>query len=481
MARRATRLGGDDRPAGRPPRARTRPCASRRPSPRRFADALAHVAAPTQSPRRPRSWPARVARADVVLRPTNLAPSASTIRLNAPPRRPRALAEEPQPPAPPPSPRGGGGRERRVRDEGAEPAVRARVRARAEPLERRQQPEDRPVLASARDPQLDDRHAELVVGHLILESLGRLVEAVAVGQAERAQRSRACAPRAARAATGRRSRAGHRGNALQPHRRACPPRVYARAGRDPGSGSWLRWMMAASTNWFLALLFASAARSSSARCRREPARARGLAASSVLVRLLAPAAGARRRQRRRCRRCAASARSSPARTRGRPRDGRCAVPRGRRRDDGGATRRAAPRRRPRSPRERGGRRRRRRRWSLEVPPLDLGSLKSVAAGDARHARGDPAVDVLVLNAGVMAIPERSVTVDGLERHFVNHPGHLRHRAALARRAQGVAGGGAARASSSSRPTRTRRASCGSTTSSARRRQPRPTASPFCLV
>ena len=64
--------------------------------------------------------------------------------------------------------------------------------------------------------------------------------------------------------------------------------------------------------------------------------------------------------------------------------------------------------------------------SLEVLPLDLGSLKSVAAfADAWHARGDPPVDVLVLNAGVMAIPERSTTVDGLERHFaVNHLGHF---------------------------------------------------------
>jgi NAD(P)-dependent dehydrogenase (short-subunit alcohol dehydrogenase family) len=63
------------------------------------------------------------------------------------------------------------------------------------------------------------------------------------------------------------------------------------------------------------------------------------------------------------------------------------------------------------------------RASLDVIPLDLASLASVAeaaAGiTARHER----VDLLVNNAGLMAIPERR-TQDGFEMQFgVNHLGH----------------------------------------------------------
>jgi NAD(P)-dependent dehydrogenase (short-subunit alcohol dehydrogenase family) len=61
--------------------------------------------------------------------------------------------------------------------------------------------------------------------------------------------------------------------------------------------------------------------------------------------------------------------------------------------------------------------------SVEVVALDLASLDSVrqaaAAIASRHAR----VDVLVNNAGVMAVPEGR-TVDGFETHLgVNHLGH----------------------------------------------------------
>src|SRR5918998_1872180 len=60
---------------------------------------------------------------------------------------------------------------------------------------------------------------------------------------------------------------------------------------------------------------------------------------------------------------------------------------------------------------------------LEVVPLDLGDLSSVAAAArsvlARHER----VDLLVDNAGVMAMPRRT-TADGFEVQFgVNHLGH----------------------------------------------------------
>src|ERR671917_1038244 len=60
---------------------------------------------------------------------------------------------------------------------------------------------------------------------------------------------------------------------------------------------------------------------------------------------------------------------------------------------------------------------------LEVVPLDLSHLSSVAAAARsvldRHER----VDLLVNNAGVMAMPQRT-TVDGFEMQFgVNHLGH----------------------------------------------------------
>jgi NAD(P)-dependent dehydrogenase (short-subunit alcohol dehydrogenase family) len=61
--------------------------------------------------------------------------------------------------------------------------------------------------------------------------------------------------------------------------------------------------------------------------------------------------------------------------------------------------------------------------SLEVVPLDLGDLSSVAAAADRVLTGHQRVDLLVNNAGVMAMPQRT-TSDGFEMQFgVNHLGH----------------------------------------------------------
>ena len=62
--------------------------------------------------------------------------------------------------------------------------------------------------------------------------------------------------------------------------------------------------------------------------------------------------------------------------------------------------------------------------SLEVVPLDLGSLVSVRAAGEQIAAAHGTVDLLVNNAGVMGIPERR-TVDGFEMQFgVDHLGHF---------------------------------------------------------
>jgi NAD(P)-dependent dehydrogenase (short-subunit alcohol dehydrogenase family) len=61
--------------------------------------------------------------------------------------------------------------------------------------------------------------------------------------------------------------------------------------------------------------------------------------------------------------------------------------------------------------------------SLEVVPLDLGDLSSVAAAAQKVLAGHERVDLLVNNAGLMAMPQRE-TVDGFEMQFgVNHLGH----------------------------------------------------------
>ena len=61
--------------------------------------------------------------------------------------------------------------------------------------------------------------------------------------------------------------------------------------------------------------------------------------------------------------------------------------------------------------------------SLEVVPLDLGSLAVVAEAAQQILAAHERVDLLVNNAGVMAMPERT-TVDGFEMQLgVDHLGH----------------------------------------------------------
>src|SRR5918994_7932722 len=61
--------------------------------------------------------------------------------------------------------------------------------------------------------------------------------------------------------------------------------------------------------------------------------------------------------------------------------------------------------------------------SLEVVPLDLGSLASVREAAGRILAAHEKIDILVNNAGVMGIPERR-TVDGFEMQLgVDHLGH----------------------------------------------------------
>ncbi|HEX2679290.1 MAG TPA: SDR family NAD(P)-dependent oxidoreductase, partial [Polyangiales bacterium] len=62
--------------------------------------------------------------------------------------------------------------------------------------------------------------------------------------------------------------------------------------------------------------------------------------------------------------------------------------------------------------------------NVTVRALDLGSLASVRAFAARFAAEHAKLDVLVNNAGVMAIP-RTLTSDGFEMQLgVNHFGHF---------------------------------------------------------
>ncbi len=61
--------------------------------------------------------------------------------------------------------------------------------------------------------------------------------------------------------------------------------------------------------------------------------------------------------------------------------------------------------------------------SLEVRPLDLASLASVEKFAAGLA-GEPRLDLLGNNAGLMAV-DRGLTADGFETHMgVNHLGHF---------------------------------------------------------
>lgn len=62
--------------------------------------------------------------------------------------------------------------------------------------------------------------------------------------------------------------------------------------------------------------------------------------------------------------------------------------------------------------------------SVEVVPLDLGSLASVREAAEQITKSHQRIDLLVNNAGVMAMPERR-TADGFEMQFgVDHLGHF---------------------------------------------------------
>lgn len=68
--------------------------------------------------------------------------------------------------------------------------------------------------------------------------------------------------------------------------------------------------------------------------------------------------------------------------------------------------------------------------STEIVPLDLGSLASVADAADQIVAAHPTIDVLVNNAGLMAMPERR-TEDGFEMQFgVDHLGHFAFTAHL---------------------------------------------------
>jgi NAD(P)-dependent dehydrogenase (short-subunit alcohol dehydrogenase family) len=63
--------------------------------------------------------------------------------------------------------------------------------------------------------------------------------------------------------------------------------------------------------------------------------------------------------------------------------------------------------------------------SAEVVELDMASLASIRAFAAAFAARGVGLDLLINNAGVMALPNRELTPDGFERQFgTNHLGHF---------------------------------------------------------
>lgn len=62
---------------------------------------------------------------------------------------------------------------------------------------------------------------------------------------------------------------------------------------------------------------------------------------------------------------------------------------------------------------------------VELVPLDMASLASIRAFAGEFTASGARLDVLVNNAGVMALPKREQTPDGFERQFgTNHLGHF---------------------------------------------------------
>ena len=63
--------------------------------------------------------------------------------------------------------------------------------------------------------------------------------------------------------------------------------------------------------------------------------------------------------------------------------------------------------------------------SVELADLDMASLASIRAFAKSFLARGVALDVLINNAGVMALPKRELTADGFERQFgTNHLGHF---------------------------------------------------------
>lgn len=86
---------------------------------------------------------------------------------------------------------------------------------------------------------------------------------------------------------------------------------------------------------------------------------------------------------------------------------------------------------------------------LEVELLDLANLESVEAAAERFLATGRALDLLINNAGVMALPERRVTKEGFELQLgTNHFGHFaltgRMLPALLRGGNGAPGAGCPR-------------------------------------
>ena len=63
--------------------------------------------------------------------------------------------------------------------------------------------------------------------------------------------------------------------------------------------------------------------------------------------------------------------------------------------------------------------------NVEFVQLDLASLDSVRKFAAKILEEEPHINILINNAGVMAIPKRTLTQDGFEMQFAtNHLGHF---------------------------------------------------------